>query len=351
MKKPNVLFITEKWPRNNPNIGETSLYHTLFASLQESKLANMAIVHPDEWLIIRGEPLDYELLTVVAQPQHSPDIIVYSWLSSQSREPELIGICNPKFMTWVRMKAINPQLKLCGIWGDSAWQVSQSYMFQLMNVFDLHLTLDVKHQGEHEKVLALWGYPYASHLFYGDPLAERLIDVSFVGSVANRPERIKAFEELDKRGVSIQRFGGQLEQNLTFAEYASIFRQSKISLNLTTMTSKGRSKESLLCGSCLFEPDISATKNWLKPNKDYVVYKTNKGEIDYDNLALLIKEYLANPKKRLKVATQGYKTVQEKYSGIEWWKVVLDKLGFGSTKEYTVSQDGLEEFHEQIKLI
>jgi hypothetical protein len=329
---PRILFVTEKWPRNNPSIGETSLYHTLFASLEECKLANFGIFHPDEWLITNGEPIDCELITLAGRPQYCPDIVVYSWLSTQAKEPELIGNCNPKFMTWVRMKLVNPRIKLCGIWGDSLWDMSQAYIRHLLPVFDLHLTLDIKHPAEHEKVMSLWGYPYASNLFYGEPNAERFIDVSFVGSVANRPERAKALQELEKRGIKVSRFGGQFEQNLSFAEYATVFRQSKISLNFTTEASKGRSKESLLCGSCLFEPDISSTRNWLKPNKDYVSYKSSDdGEPDYDKLAELIRFYLDNPKKRLKIANSGYKTVQENHSGKQWWTSVLDKLGYGTT--------------------
>jgi hypothetical protein len=349
---PKVLFITERWPRNNPSIGQTSLYYTLFASLQEANLARIALFHPDEWLVTRGEPLDCELLTIVAQPQYCPDIIVYSWLSPQSGEPELIGNCNPKLSTWVRIKAINPNIKLCAIWGDSAWKMSQLYLNKLINLFDLQLTLDLKHPEAPSNVMALWTYPYASDLFTGDPQAERLIDVSFIGSVEGRPERIKVLKELENRGVTVSRFGGQLEENLSFEEYASIFRQSKISLNIATITSKGRAKESLLCGSCLFEPETSATKDWVVPNKDYIAYKMNGDEPDYDELAKQIQYYLANPKNRIKVASTGHKTVWEKYSGKQWWISVLDKLGFKEHHPtYTVELNSMEAIVDQIKHI
>jgi len=336
-----VLFVTEKWPRNNPSVGETSLYHTLFASLDELKIADIMLVHPDEWLLVNGETADAELLALVSNQQYCPDVIVYSCLSNQAKGPEIIGVCNPAFMTWVRIKNINPKVKLCGIWGDSAWYKSQEYIKYLLPVFDLHLTLDIKHPGEHEKILPLWGYPYSSELFYGDPNEERFIDVSFCGSVEGRPERAKALEELEKRGIKVARFGGQFEENLSFEEYATIFRQSKISLNFATVTSKGRAKEAILCGSCLFEPETSSTNNWLTPNEDYVAYKmVGEGldvEPDFDVLAKTIKEYLKNDKKRLKVANQGYKTVQEKHNNAVWWNTVFTNLGI--EREPTVIEE------------
>jgi hypothetical protein len=262
-----------------------------------------------------------------------------------------MGMCNPKVMTWARIKSIKPHIKLVGIWGDSAWTLSQECIKHLMPYFDLHLTLDIKHPGEHDNVLALWGYPYASNLFYGDPKSERFIDVSFVGSVANRPDRVKTLDELEKRGIKVQRFGGQLEQNLSFEEYATIFRQSRISLNFTTITSKGRSKEALLCGSCLFEPETSNTKNWLIPNKDYVAYKMNGEEPDYDTLAEQINYYLKNEKKRMKIAEHGYNTVQNEHSGMKWWTSVFNKLGFDKQHEgYVANMDEVEAILGDLKL-
>lgn len=330
--KPRILFVTEKWPQNNPALGQTSLYVTLFGSLQESGLADMALGHPDEWWLTKCEPFDYELLTYVANQQTRPDIIVYSWLSCHSGEPELFGPFNPKLRTWMRVKNIAPTVRICAIWGDSAWDVSHQAIHILSGVVDLNLTLDVKHTNVPEdKFLALWGYPYAQNMFFGEPTETRFIDVSFVGSVANRPERQKALEELKKRGIDVRHFGGQAEANLTFEEYATIFKQSKLTLNFSHRTSKGRAKEALLCGACLVEPDSAMTKIWVDPGTDYVTYKMGEEEPDYDDLADKIKYYLANEEERLAIAIQGHKTVYEKYDSKTWWQTVLDKLGFGNT--------------------
>jgi len=328
--KPSILFVTEKWPQNNPALGQTSLYVTLFRSLSETGLASLIIGHPDEWYLTRAEPFDYELLTRVAKPELRPDIIIYSWLSCHSGEPELFGPFNPRLTTWRRVKAISPTIKLCGIWGDSAWQLSHQAISTLVPVFDFHLTLDVKHpDASPDKFLALWGYPYAKDMFYGDPTDARFIDVSFVGSVAGRPERAKALAELKTRGVEVQHFGGQAEGGLSFEDYATIFKRSRLTLNFSLVTSKGRAKEALLCGTCLLEPDTSMTNIWIKPNQDYIAYKMNGEEPDYDDLAEKIKYYLANESERLAIAVQGHKTVYEYYNNDVWWRTVLEKLGFG----------------------
>jgi len=328
--KPKILFVTEKWPQNNPALGQSSLFVTLFKSLSETGLAEMAIGHPDEWWLLRGEPFDYELLTEVAVLNTRPDIIIYSWLSCHTGEPELFGRFNPQLRTWHRIKTIAPTVRLCAIWGDSAWALSHQAINVLAPIFDLHLTLDVKHNTVPEdKFMALWGYPYSKDIFTGSPTDARFIDVSFVGSVSNRPERQKALSELKERGINVQHFGGQAEDRLSFDEYATIFKQSKITLNFSQGTSKGRAKEALLCGACLVEPETAITNIWVEPGKDYVTYKMNDKEPDYDDLAKQISYYLANSEDRIAIATHGYNTVHEKYNSQMWWEAVFTKLGFG----------------------
>jgi len=326
--KPKILFISEKWPRNNPAYGMSCLYPTVFTTLTETGLAEFSAIHPDEWLITQGERIDGMLLTIVGTYEDRPDIIFYSWLSSQGPEPELIGICNPRMVTWARIKTMAPNIKLCGIWGDSAWHMSQQIMRSLNSVFDLHLTLDYVFSPEPHNYLSLWGYPLSTSIFHGDPTGQRFIDVSFVGSLGERPDRITAIQELRNRGIDVKHFGGQTEDRLTVENYASVLQQSKITLNFSTITSKGRTKEAIACGAFLLEPETSPTNIWMTPGEDYITYKMNGDTPDFDDLATKINYYLQHEDERIKVAKQGYTTMARKHSPMVWWKTVLGRLGF-----------------------
>jgi len=328
--KPRVLFVTEKWPSNNPEFGLTNSYHNLFDSLDTTGLAEtIAILHPDQWFQTHAEVATEELLTLVAE---GIDVVVWTWLVSPSAPTDFFGPFNPSVRTFDRLKRINPNVKICAVWWDSAWTVSQQMIQVLYNVIDLHLTIDYSFESAPDKIMPLWT-PQSPRLYYGDPRSERPVRVAHAGRLDNRPERVKALEELGKRGIEVTHAGGQKEDALSREAYAEQFRQSQIMLDFTPVLHKGRAWETTLCGALLVAAETSQINRWFVPKVHYITYKMNGDEPDYDDLAEQLHYFLALPGERIMVATNGHGLAHHKYTAHHWWTTVLTKLGWELEEE------------------
>jgi len=334
--KPNVLFVTEKWPSNNPEFGLTNSYHNLFDTLALTGFAEEhRVLHFDDWFLQNGEKADSELLTIVAE--HKVDIVIYTWLVGKLGPSDPIGPFNPDILTFHRMKRINPKLRTCTIWWDSTWETSQ-HMIQLLYPYvNLSLTMDYTFKDSPESLMAMWT-PQNPELYYGDPVSERPIDVAHAGSLDNRPERVKAFAELQRRGIVVSHSGGQREDKLSAQDYAGYMRNCKIMLDFTPYHHKGRAWETTLSGTMLMAAKTSQLNRWFIPDVDYVAYEMNGEEPNYDDLTKKIKDYLRYPKKRLEIAANGWKRATEEYNYKKWWSKVLGKLEWQPNEEQAVEK-------------
>jgi len=331
MSKPKVLFVTEKWHANNPEFGLTNSYHNLFETLSESRLAsNIRVLHFDEWFVRTGEKADSELITVVTE--HKIDVVVYTWLTSQIGPTDSVGPFNPGLTTWLRLRRLNPNIKICAVWWDSTWPPSQQMMSYLYPYIDLNLTIDYTFDDAPEKVISMWT-PQSPKLYYGDPSSDRPIDVAHAGRLDARPERRLALEALSERGIVVAHSGGQKEDRLAPDDYGKMFRTSKIMLDFTPHLHKGRVWETTLSGALLLAADTAQINRWFIPGEEYATYKMEGEEPNFDDLAEKICYYLDRPEERLRIAQNGFLRANKDYSHIAWWSTVLGKLGWVSKNQ------------------
>jgi hypothetical protein len=156
---------------------------------------------------------------------------------------------------------------------------------------------------------------------------ERPIDVSFIGSVANDPDRKRALGALAAAGIDVTRGGGQAEAALSMEDYAAILRHSKIVLNFArpvfehpVFQCKGRTIEATLSGALLFEQANPETARWLTPNVHYVAFENER------DLVTKVGRFLANGAERLTIAHAGRLHAEKNLSAHAYWRRILSAV-------------------------
>ncbi len=309
MKKPHVLFVTEKYCDNNPQWLSNS-HHNLFGSLECSGLADYSNFFMEEHL----RHLDDRLITY--HRRLSPDITIVTILPSYNFTN------NPSDKAFETMASRGP---VVFIWFDLVHQYIYSKAKSLERVAALHVVLDNPFFVPSEKFLHLWT-PQDTRI-YNNPNFHRQIDVSFMGSMNGYLDRTECVNHLMMHShAHVHRDGGQREHNLSPQDYARVMQQSKISLSFSKNKggqhqTKGRLWEVTLCGAMLMEDDNQGTGLWFEPFKDYVPF------VSKEDLVEKVNYYLSQPAKLAEIAANGNKKAEMHYSPKNWWRTVFERCG------------------------
>jgi len=323
--KPHILFVTEKWcDPNYPEFGPTNSEHNLFGSLEASELATMERFYYDEYYQLHGSFCDRALLTRCLDTK--PDIIVLTAWSKRTR-------LGPKLET-LKLIGKNINIPIVPFWFDSVQSESMEASELLLPFIRLNVVLDsttayLQSTNNPNKYISLWT-PQDPRVFY-NPDSVRDIDISFVGSINNYPDREAGIESLKSNGLEVYQSGGQREDRLSVEAYAQTYMRSKIGLNFSrgrgdrtryanSIQSKGRMFEITLCGAALFSDDNSEVRKWFEPMVEFIPFS------DEADLVKKVKHYLEHDREREKIAANGYQKAKSMYTGKIFWEKLLDKV-------------------------
>lgn len=310
--KPHALILSEKWCMHNPEFGPSADYHMFFGSLEASGLATYDRLNHDEYC---QNHRSFDTGVLLECIRHKPDLVVIINL--------LISPVKFKTLETIKEKL---QIPVVVIWGDSVRYMEEAEA--VLPFVDLSIPLDsttayLQKTHQAEKYLPLWA-PMDPRVFY-NPGMRRDIDVSFVGTMSDHPDRLAGISALRLNGIDVYQAGGQREKRLSVEEYARTHMRSKISLNFCYHPNlmpqyKGRIFEATLCGAMLLEAENAETAKWFEPMVDYVPFK------DEADLVEKVKYYLAHDSERTEIAARGHQKAKELYTGERFWETVLERV-------------------------
>ena len=176
------------------------------------------------------------------------------------------------------------------------------------------------HEQEMPNVYCCWA-PLDSRVFTPSTEDEKVYDVSFVGSWHSE-ERKNMILTLRDQGIDVQKFGGQREKDdkdISWEEYASCLRKSKISLNINKNQSLvhkvGRNFELAASKTFMIAKYPEALKykgKWaFTPGVHFAAF-------DDSNLYDVVKYYLNNPEERIKMSTAMHEHYNKNYKTPYW---------------------------------
>ncbi len=310
--KPNMLMLAEKWNGHNPELGPSTMDWIFFGSLEVSGLATFNRLNHDEYP--NQYSFDKKVLNICLKKK--PNLIfITSWLLSPLR-----------FKT---MKIIKEQLRIpiVVVWGDSVNHMEEAESLLPYIKFNIPLEspsyyLQVTNQPE--KYLPVTFTPLDPRIFC-NPNMKRDIDVSFVGTMKDHPDRYAGISALNSNGIEVFQSGGLEENRLSIDEYALVYKRSKIALNFCYHPSgmvqiKGHVFEATSCGAMLMEADNPETAKLFEPMVDYVPFTDERDLVDK------VRYYLAHDDEREEITANGHKKVNEKYNPEIFWQIVIEKV-------------------------
>lgn len=309
--KPHILMLAEKWDAHNPDIGPSQMNWIFFGSLDASGLITYDRLNHDEFR--NQNCFDKEVLIKCLQKR--PDFIfITSWLLSP---------LNIETLKLIRGKLGIPVVV---VWGDLENHLEEAEA--LVPFIDYGLTLSkvtmiLKQLKEPMKYLRLWT-ALDPKIYYRGNL-NREIDVSFLGTMKDHPDRRAGISALRRNGINVYQSGGQRENRLSIDKYADVYRRSKIALNFCYHPNgiaqvKGRVFEVTSCGAMLLEAENNETAQFFDPMVDYVPFSDEKDLVDK------IRYYLAHDDEREEITANGHKKVNEKYNPEIFWQTVIEKV-------------------------
>ncbi|HOL68191.1 MAG TPA: glycosyltransferase, partial [bacterium] len=292
----HVLFVTEKWCDCNPALGLTNSAHNFFGSLDATGLATQEHFHYDEYYHLFHRRPETALLARCLKG--GIDLMVFTWTVGSRYN------LYPSVLKRIRAAGI----PVVAIWFDSAQPWCQQIMKKIAPLVDLNVPIDSTSAWQMtgwsgRRFLPLWT-PQDPRIFY-DPGLPRTIGISFPGSLAGRPDRVRGLAALKKAGLAVFQAGGQREKPVSIQEYAGLLMRSKIVLNFSNpwpyCQVKGRVFETTLCGAMLLESENPETCRWFEPMVDYISFK------DESDLVEKARYFLKHEEERMKVAAKGKK--------------------------------------------
>jgi glycosyltransferase involved in cell wall biosynthesis len=314
--KNKVLFVTEKFCDGTPDLGWTNNFHNLFNTFSHDygSSCNWNTIHLDEALSIYGIHIN-NLLPSYCE-KWGINIIIYSLLGQSP--------VNPSLEVYAKIKKMG--IFQCFMWPDTGPGWGTETIKIIKDLGDLHVSWDNPCSEYHDRQIPeknhvnLW-VPQDKSLFYKQE--EQDIQVSFIGSPRYYDRQV-LLNELIRANIKLVIQGGQREGKLSPEHYAQLIRRSKIGLNFSLspanfFQTKGRVFEILACGSMLLEYKNPATAKLFTPNIDYIEFENS---IDLINK---IKYFSENEEERAKIAENGYKTYQKKYTSKLFWDFIMDK--------------------------
>jgi hypothetical protein len=325
--KNNVLFVTEKWCDGTPELALTNNFHNLFNTFSQTQPKyRFNTMHLDEAPVVFGRHVNDILVEYCRQ--WKVDIIVFCLLGGSPY--------NPSNEVYRQLRAMGVYLVF--MWPDTGPGWGTQSIKDLDGLSDLHISWDNPHSEFHNSFtfpanhLNLW-VPQDKYLFYKQRFQQ--LEVSFIGS-PRYYDRQMFLSNLIQKYPKVHIRGGQREEKLTPEQYAELIRHSKISINFSLspamfFQTKGRVFEVLACGSMLLEFANPATRKLLTPDKDYVEFDSP------DTLVEKILYYTEHQEERAKIAEQGWKTYQEKYTSQRFWDTIMERIQNDITARETSS--------------
>jgi len=311
INKSHILMLAEKWDAGRPERGPSVTDWIFFGPLEASGLATYARLNRDEYK--NKYTFDHKVMGTCLEKR--PDLIfVTSWLLAGVQMQTLD----------VLKKALD--IPVVVVWGDSVNHMEEAETLLPYIAFNVPLEspsyyLEVTKQPH--KYLPNAFTALDPRIFY-DSGAKRDIDVSFIGTMKDHPDRQAGIMALKQKGINVYQSGGQGEKRLSIEEYALIYKKSKMSLNFCyhpngRVQVKGHVFEATSCGSMLMEAENPDTARYFEPMVDYVPFSDEK------DLVEKVRYYLAHDEEREAIAANGYRKVREKFNCEAFWGAVLEK--------------------------
>ena len=325
LSRPHILFVTEKWCDGHPSCGLSNSEYNLFQSIASTGLASHECFHFDEYWHQHGSAGDSALLALCQARR--PDILIYTHLGIP---PEDRYNPNPKTLQTLRRELGIP---IVAIWWDSVSTAVQASIRRLAPFVDRHVAIDAAwplQQLEAEKAinsghLKLWT-PQDPSMFY-DARFERNLDIAFLGSIQDYPDRLQALKALREAGLSVTQGGGQREGHLSPEDYAAVYRRSKIVVNCArtrnggfTRQLKGCVFEATLSGALLLDEDNLETRRFFTPGVEYASFS------GLDDLVAKARYFLSEDNARRHVAEAGHRRALNEYSALRFWSTILESV-------------------------
>lgn len=315
---PHVLLVFEKWCDLAPGAGISSSYENFAAPLEATGLATCTCFHVDEHYLRHREPGDRAILRLCEETH--PDLVFIVWIAFD------MSHINPSIETihTIRQGMGIPVVTFCA---DS----QLSHLMEHMDILKPYQDFICHGLSQRKSERNPQWYLHMPHpkdpALYCDPGVRRDIDVSFAGSVGNRPARHERLRFLQQAGLAVMKTGGQREDKLSAAQYADILKRSRIGLNICDFPERalnGRVMETVLCGALLFDDENSEADLWLKPGIEYIRYSDNH------DLADKIRYYLSHESERAEIARRGHEAGRRHFDGRHFWATILDQVSHHS---------------------
>lgn len=157
-------------------------------------------------------------------------------------------------------------------------------------------------------------------------------DISFVGAISGKKDRLMYINALREHGFSVALLGGESTDGpLDRKDMYEVFRQTKINLNFTGIATgkiqdrnfqsqrrfkqiKGRSQEIALAGGFVLTEDAYGIDQLFTPGRELAVFK------DTDDLVKKCEYYLRNDSARGKIAAEGHRRAVATYTSDRVWE-------------------------------
>ena len=317
-----VLFVMERWCDCDPGRGPTNSSHNLCGSLEASGLADQRRFSYDRYTARTGRRSDVGLIREIARRR--PSVVVVTIIPRPWQHPSFVSF-------WIIRHVL--RIPLVFVWFDFAnTAVLRKLAWLYSHVATTSLVLDApedvaRRARYRRRFMPLWT-PQDPRIFRpsGTNLP-RDIDVCFLGSRAQHPDRQRLLQRLRELPIRLLEGGGQREERLPVEEYAGLLQRSKIVVNFSRALGgstkdqvKGRVFEATLCGAMLLETQNRQTPHWLDPQTDYVEYRSP------DDLVAKEEWYLQHDADRARVARLGCAKAHALYTAVRFWETVLERV-------------------------
>lgn len=320
-KRPCALFFRYKYVPGSLANQRAHEQFIMTNPFRQSELGSVIDYYLDEAFHENAPNIGRRLINVVEAVK--PDVIVLS--SYELKNPN-----HPNFQL-LQLIRRSLSIPLVVIWHDTCGETSPFIELDpyITNSIDLHVLADSNSclgKFPNIKFLRL-PPPCDSKLFYPASNAELDIPVSFVGSIGGyRSIREEYINFVKQNGIPIHlQTGGQVKDPISWNDYASILRRSKISLNFSQTVNnehqlKARVIEAMFSGSMLLENRNNETASFFTEGVHFVSFDTKEDLVDK------IKYYLSNEQERIKIANAGMIAAQENHSGKAFFGKIFNEL-------------------------
>lgn len=320
MKEKKVLLCFEKYCDYNPDMKLSNSYQNFLNTFSNSCPDYIFhTLHPDECLMVYGKSIDEILINYCFK--WKINVIVFM-LPGPSPTLDV----NPSLSAFKKLREMG--VYLCFTWPDTGPGWGTQTISRLEGYSNLHISWDNPRSPYHDAFgwpanhEHLW-VPQDPNYFYKQE--EQKIDVSFVGSTNNYPDRKHFLNYAKKEYPNLFLCGGQREGNLSAEVYAETIRSSKIGINFSLSLAKfyqtkGRVFEVTASCSMLLELKNPSTAKLFEPGKDYVEFETQLELVDK------IRYYLEHEDERSQIAINGYNKYQSNYTAFHYWKKIMDRI-------------------------